>query len=160
MYGHGGIGAQNVQLRDGLCGGLYARSLRGKLGAQLHEQLILQTCQPVFGRQNGVFQLFQFFGNIAFAGGERLLADVAAWHERELTLGNFNIVAEHAVIAHAQVPDAGLFLLARLNLQKRLLATGLDIAQAVNFLVCPVADEPALAQCKRRVVGNGGEHPG
>ena len=160
MYGHSRIRAQNVELRHGLRRGLYARGLRGKLGAKLHEQLIFQARQPVFGRQDGVFQLLQLFGDVALARGERLLADVAVGHERKLPLGDFDIVAEHAVITHAQVADAGFFLLARFDVQKRLLAAGLDIAQTVDLLVRAGADQPALAQRKGRIVGDGVKNPG
>ena len=85
----------------------------------------------------------------------------ASWLEQycrdviQLTLCDLDIIAEHAVIAHAQVPDAGLFLFAGLDLREHPLTAGLDGAQLVEFFVRAVADQAALAQQKRRIVHDG-----
>ena len=90
-----------------------------------------------------------------FAGRERLLADIAVRDQIQLALCDLDIIAEHAVIAHAQIPDAGLFLFAGLDLREHPLAAGLDGAQLVELFVCTVTDEPALAQQERRIVHDG-----
>ena len=72
----------------------------------------------------------------------------------QLPLRNFDIVAEDAVIAHAQVPDAGCFFFARLNGGEHAGAAVLNFAELIELLVCAGANHAALAQNKRRLVDN------
>ena len=155
MDGDGGKAAQHVQLRDSLRRLLDAgRFPRDKL-PQRDKQVIFQRDDAVFRCQNGAFQFFEFFRDVPFAGRERLLADIAVRDQIQLALCDLDIIAEHAVIAHAQVPDAGLFLFAGLDLREHSLAAGLDGAQLVEFFVRAVADQAAFAQQKRRIVHDG-----
>ena len=72
----------------------------------------------------------------------------------QLPFRNFDIVAEHAVIADAQVPDAGCFFFARLNGGEHAGAAVLNFAELIELLVCAGANHTALAQNKRRLVDN------
>ena len=153
--GDGCKAAQHVQLRDSLRRLLDAGGFpRDKL-PQRHKQVVFQRHNAVLGRQNGAFQFFEFFRDVPFAGRERLLADIAVRDQIQLALCDLDIIAEHAVISHAQVPDAGLFLFAGLDLREHPLAAGLDGAQLIELFVRAVADETALAQQKRRIVHDG-----
>ena len=155
VNGDGGKAAQHVQLRDGLRGLLDAGGFSRDKLPQRHKQVIFQRHNAVLGRQDGAFQLLEFFRDVPFAGGERLLADIAVRDQIQLALCDLDIIAEHAVIAHAQVPDAGLFLFAGLDLREHPLAAGLDGAQLVELFVRAVADQAAFAQQKRRIVHDG-----
>ena len=155
VNGDGGKAAQHIQLRDGLRRLLDAGGFSRDKLPQRHEQVIFQCDNAVLGRQNGAFQLLEFFRDVPFAGRERLLADIAVRDQIQLALCDLDIIAEHAVIAHAQVPDAGLFLFAGLDLREHSLAAGLDGAQLVEFFVRAVADQAAFAQQKRRIVHDG-----
>ena len=155
VHRHGGKAAQHVQLGDGLRGLLDAGGF-GRHGLpQLGEKLVFERDDAVLGREDGAFELLELLGDVALAGGERLLADIGIGDEAQLPLGDFDVIAEHAVIAHAEIPDAGLFLLPRLDLREHALAAGLDGAQVVKLLVCSVADETALAQQEGRIVDDG-----
>ena len=155
VNGDGGKAAQHIQLRDGLRRLLDAGGFSRDKLPQRHEQVIFQCDNAVLGRQNGAFQLLEFFRDVPFAGRERLLADIAVRDQIQLALCDLDIIAEHAVIAHAQVPDAGLFLFTGLDLREHALAAGLDGAQLVELFVRAVADEAAFAQQKRRIVYDG-----
>ena len=135
MHRHGGKAAQHVQLGDGLRGLLDAGGF-GRHGLpQLGEKLIFERDDAVLGREDGALELLELLGDVALAGGERLLADIGIGDEAQLSLGDFDVIAEHAVVAHAEIPDAGLFLLPRLDLREHALAAGLDGAQLVKLLV-------------------------
>ena len=76
-------------------------------------------------------------------------------HHGDLPLGHLDVVAEHAVVAHAQVADAGFFLFLRLDLCQRARAAGNNVAQAVELGVVALADQPAFAQGEGRLVHDG-----
>ena len=155
VNGDGGKAAQHIQLRDGLRRLLDAGGFSRDKLPQRHKQVIFQRHNAVLGRQNGAFQFLQFFRDVPLTGRERLLADIAVRDKIQLTLCNLDIIAEYTVIAHAQIPDAGLFLFTRLDLREHALAAGLDGAQFIELFVCTVTDEPALAQQERRIVHDG-----
>ena len=72
----------------------------------------------------------------------------------QLPLRDLDIVAEDAVIAHAQVPDAGCFFFARLNGGEHAGAAVLNFAELIELLVCAGANHAALAQNKWRLIDN------
>ena len=75
--------------------------------------------------------------------------------EVQLSLGDLDIVAKHAVIAHAEVPDASCLLFTRLDGGEHACTAVLDFAQLVELFVCAVPDHAALAQNEGGLVDNG-----
>ena len=75
--------------------------------------------------------------------------------EVQLSLGDLDIVAKHAVIAHAEVPDAGCLLFTRLDGGEHACTAILDFAQFIQLFVRAVPNHAALAQNEGGLVDNG-----
>ena len=75
--------------------------------------------------------------------------------EVQLPLGDLDIVAKHAIVAHAEVSNAGCLLFARLDGSEHACTAVLDFAQLVELFVCAVPDHAALAQNEGGLVDNG-----
>ena len=155
MDGHGGKVRQHVDRGDSPRRLLHARSRVGQCLAYLREQLEFQRGNAVLCGQDRVFQLLQLLRDVAFTVCKRLLADIIVGHHIDLPLGHLDGVAEHAVIPHAQVPDAGFFFFPRFDLEHTRRAVFLHVAQVIDLLAVALADHFALADGKGGIVHDG-----
>ncbi len=151
---HSGLGkaAQHVRACHGPGSGLDPGGVVGQGLADLGKALVFQGVDPVLGREDGVFQLLELFGDIALAVDQGLLADVRVRHQAHLALGHLDVVAEDAVVAHPQVFDAGFFLLSGFDAGQHILAAGHNVAQLVDLRIKARADDAALAQGEGGIV--------
>ena len=147
--------AEYIHLCHHLAGQLHPGRIFGNIIPQSGKNLIFQRGNAILCPQNGSFQLFELLGNIALAVGKGLLPDVVLRHLPLIGLGNFNIVAEHPVIAHLELGNAGFLPLRRLNAGKVALTAGHDIPQLVHAFIVAVPDHAALSHRKRRIIHNG-----
>jgi hypothetical protein len=76
--------------------------------------------------------------------------------EAEVGLGDFDGVAEGAVVADAEVFDAGALLLGALEVGEPGFVAGGEGAEAVELGVVAVADDAAVLGVNGRFVGEGG----
>ena len=156
---HGGEAAQGVRSGHGGGGLLHPGGLLGKIFPQLGENLIFQGGEPVLGGEHLVFQLLQFLGDVAFAVGQGLLADVVFRHLVDKGLGYFNIISEHPVEAHLQGADAGFLPLRGLDGGDGAAAALHNVPQTVGFLAGALADDAALPDGQGRIVNQGVFNP-
>src|SRR5262249_57066330 len=133
-------------------GALNARRLRRDHAAQLLEDLELALEDPLVGAEHLLFVFLQRRGDEALAAGNRLLAVVIRRNGVQVRLRDFDVVAEHAVVADLQRVDAGPRPLALFELGDHLLAAAADRAQVVELAVGAVAGEAAVAPQRRRTV--------
>ena len=99
-----------------------------------------------------MLQILQFLGDEPLAVDQRLLADIGLRHQLLEGVGNFNVVAEHLVVADFQRADAGFFLFLGLHLRNDALAAFQNVPQAVHLFVEAVPDDTALPDGKRWLV--------
>ena len=152
---HGGEGGQGIDLRHRRGGFLDAGGRVGDLLTQLREQLVFQGHHPLGGRQDLVLQILQLLGDEPLAVHQCLLADVCIRHLVLKGVADFNVIAEHLVVADLQGADAGGLFLLGLHLRDDALAALQDVPQAVHLFVKAVPDEAALPDGKRRLVADG-----
>ena len=144
--------AERVELGDEPRRALDAHALGSHSVAQGGEEFKFERLVAVARGQNLLLKVFEFFGDVALAVHERLLADVRFGHKLLEGVRDLDIVAEDLVVADLQRADAGLFLLARLDVGEKPLAARQNLVQAVDFGIVALADEAALAHGKRRLV--------
>ena len=83
----------------------------------------LNGVDAVLGTQDLLFVFLEFFGNVAFSVDQRLLAD-PFWRNEVLEgVADFDVVAEHVVVADPERGDSRAFGLALLELQEIVLAS-------------------------------------
>ena len=138
--------AQHIKRSDRLRGFLNAMHLGGDLFADRYEDLVFQRCQPLLRAQHGAFELLEFLSDIAFAVGERLLADIILRHSVRVGFADLYVIAEYAVIADLELADTGPFTLALLDRRDLPLAAGGEVAQVIDFFMVASTDQAALAQ--------------
>ena len=144
--------AERVELGDEPRRALDAHALGGDGFAQGGENFKFERLVAISRGQNLLLKVFEFFGDVALAVHERLLADVSVGDEVLERIRDLDIVAEDLVVADLQRADAGLFLLARLDVGEKPLAARQNLVQAVDFGIVALADEAALTHGKRRLV--------
>ena len=144
--------AERVELGDEPRRALDAHALGGDGLTQGGENFKFERLVAVARGQNLLLKVFKFLGDVALAVHERLLADVRVGDEVLERIRDLDIVAEDLVVADLQRADAGLFLLARLDVGEKPLAARQNLVQAVDFGIVALADESALTHGKRRLV--------
>ena len=122
--------------------------------AQLAEEVVLQVAAELFRLQDLRLELLELGRDVALAGLDRLLADVAVGHAIHLAAGHLQEVAEDRVVADAQTGDARELALAGLELGHGLLAAAGDLAQLVQLGVETVAHQAPLFDGHGRRVHN------
>ena len=120
--------------------------------ADLLKDAVLHRRELIGRAEDGRLQLFQLFGDVAFAVGKRLLAYVGLGHKVDLRLCDLEIVAEYTVVADPHVFDAGLLFFARLDLLDIAGTVLFDGTQFVNLRIIAVLDDTALADGERGVL--------
>ena len=79
---------------------------RGQLLAHRREQFVLQLQPPLLGGADVVFQLLEFRGDEPLGIDQSLLADEVLGDLGGLAAAQFEIIAEHPVVADFQALDA------------------------------------------------------
>ena len=124
---------EHVERGQGARGGLNARRFGGDRRAQRLEQLELALEDPLVGAEHLLLVFLQRRRDEALAAGDRLLAVVVGRHGVQVRLRDFDVVAEHAVVADLQRGDAGARALALFHLGDDLLARAADRPQLVEL---------------------------
>ena len=75
---------------------------------QIGKELMFQHEQTLVGAEDLIFQLLQLRRDVAFAGGQGLLAGEGIGHRVSVGAADLDIVAEHLIEADLQLGDAGL----------------------------------------------------
>ena len=120
--------------------------------SQRIEQLRLPYRDPLFRPQHLCLVFLQFRRDEPFGSGERLAPLVVRRHLREVGARHLDVVAEHAVVADLERPDAGPLALARLQRGDVLFATVAHVAQLVQLRVEPRPNRVPLGGLRRRTV--------
>ena len=151
VHRHAGQGQQSVQGFQRHCGLLNAGDLCCDLLADLGEQLQLQSHRLLLCADDLLLDLLQLRCHIALAVGQGLLAGVAHGYHVVVGLGDFNVIAEHLVVLHAQVSDARLLTLALFQLDDPLFAAGGCSAVLIQHGAVTVVDDAALGDGDGRI---------
>ena len=147
--------AKHVGGGNGLSRGLEPVRLGRDLLPHPGEALIFQRRQTFAGRKHLALQCLELGGDVALAVGERLLTNIIRRSLFDIRFGNFDIIAEHFVIAHPELGNAGALPLAGFDIGKAVVAAAHQIPQTVDLLVKAAADDSALPQGKGRLLRNG-----
>ena len=151
-----GEAGQDVQLGQGLGRVQDAPDLGRHRGAQLQEQLVLQVPAQLLGLEDLGLELLQLGRDVALGGLDGLLAHVLGRHPVDLPARHLEEVAEDRVEADLQAGDAGALDLLGLEAGHPALAVARDLPVLVQLGVHAVAEQPALAQGRRRGVDQRG----
>ena len=148
--------AEHIDFRD--CGGgfLNAREMRHHLRAQLREELGFELFGSFFGAEHFVFHLLERGGDVALGIRHRLLARVIIRHLGEVAGGDFDEVAKDIVELDLERIDAGAFAFVFLQACDPVLAAARGVAEFVEFRRPAVADDAAIAQIGRWLIGERG----
>ena len=152
---HGGERAQRIRRGHGGGSLLHPGRLLGEVFPQLGENLVFQSGEPVLGGEHLVFQLLQLLGDVAFAVGQGLLADVVGGNLVHEGFGYLNIITKYPVEAHLQGADAGFLPLRGLDGRDGAGATLHDVPEPVGFRAGAPADDAALPDGQGRIVHQG-----
>ena len=136
---------QHVQLCHGVGCTLDAVELGTNAFQQLIEQPVFQSDQPLVGTQDLIFQFLELLCDVAFAGGQGLLADVALRHLCLIRVADLDEIAKHVVIADLQLGDAGL------QLSQHALGVIADGTQLVHLGVVALGNDTTILQGRRCV---------
>ena len=136
--------SQYIQLGHRRGGALDAHDLVGDFRQQIGEKLMFQDEQTLIGAEDFIFQLFQFRRDVAFAGGQGLLAGEGIRHRVSVGAADLDVVAEHLIKADLQLGDAGLLAVFGFQIGKIAFAAVHDIPQLVDLAVVPGADGAAV----------------
>ena len=110
---------QHVKSRDRLRRLFDTVEVQCDLLAHRRKQLIFDGDGALLCAEDTALELFELGGDIALAVCERLLADIMLGHEVFIGIGDFDIVAEHAVVADLQLRDTRLLLLLGFDTRKQ-----------------------------------------
>ena len=102
--------------------------------------------RAVLRGQRLVLEGFQLGGDIALGVLQRLPAAVVFRNALDVSVGDFDIEAMHAVVFHLQAADASALAFARFQRDEEIAAVVLDAAQLVEIGVVAVGDDTAVAQ--------------
>ena len=127
----------------------------GQLLAHCGEQFVLQFQAAFLGGTDVVFQLLEFRGDEPLGIDQGLLADEVVGKFGGLAAAQFEIIAEHPVVADLEASKARALPLPPLQFQDHPLAVAQQDEEPVQFLVEPFADQVAFPQTDRRIVADG-----
>ena len=124
--------------------------------AEFAENLVFKCMNVDFGIADDGFTFLHLGRNVSLTVHRRLLADIFIGNRgcglRHLGLGDFDVVTEHAVIAHFKARDAEAFALADFQ-GGNPFAAFLDVfVHRVKFCVSARANHAALADGQRQVI--------
>ncbi len=144
----GGVGErrQHVQRGQPARRVLHPRCGGRNAGAQPLEQLQLALGNPVVRAKHLVLVLLEGWCDEALPPGDRLLAGVVGGDIAQVRPGDFDVVAEHPVIANLEGADAGSGALALFHLRDAAFPGAADVAQVVELQIDAVADDAPIAR--------------
>ncbi len=143
---------QHVQLRQDGGRGLQSPGAGGHRVAKFQEQFILQLLGFLVGREDLLFVLFQFGGDVALGVLDGLLANVVGRNFGAMGVGDFDVVTKHFVEPDFEAGNAAARRLLRLIGRDPLLAPRCQVAQRVELAVEPRSNKTAFAAHQRTVV--------
>ena len=109
----------------------------------------------LLGAEDFALHLLQFRRDESLGVGQGLLAGVMLRHLVEVGAGHLDEISEHGIEPHLERGDAGFLHLLLLQLGDPVLALGGAPAQFVERGVEALADDAAVLQRHRRIVGDG-----
>ena len=112
--------------------------------SQLGKDALLDFDAAVVRGEDFAFVVFQFRRGEAFRIHQRLLALVVGGRERQVRLGDLDVIAEDRVIAHLQRSDASALPFTVLDGRDGLTARGGNRAQLIEFRIDVRRDSAAI----------------
>ncbi len=119
------------------------------------EQELFAGLRVLLGVEDLLFLGAQVLGDEPLGIHHRLLADVVIRHVGEVALRDLDEVAERAVVADLEVPDAGALLFRALELRQPAGVVALQGKQAIEFLVEAGPDIAAIGERAGQFVAQG-----
>jgi hypothetical protein len=120
-------------------------------------ELLLARERALAGRERLVLERLQLGSDEALGVLHRLPAPVVGGDARRLRLADLDEVAGDAVVLDAQRRDAGARALPRFELEQERVAAAADRAQLVELGVVALGDDAAVADERRRLLGDRAE---
>lgn len=152
IFGEGGEG---IELGEDAGGGLEGGDAGEDLFPELLEEGVLEFEGAFLGTEDSALHFLEGGGDIAFAAGDGLFADVVGGDFVEVGAGDFEVIAEDGIEADFQGGDAGALDFLLLEAGDPVVAFASRLAEGIEFRVVTVTDEAALLEGEGRVVHQG-----
>jgi len=155
LAGEDGPAGEDIEFGKGVGGLREGDGVVEDGGDEVGEEGLLAGEGVFLGVEDFLFFLAEAFGDVAFAADGGLAADVVGGDEVEVGLGDFDVVAEIAGELDLEAADAGAGLFGGFEVGEPGLVAAGEAAHAVELGVVAGADEVAVGEVVREVVGEG-----
>ena len=105
---------------------------------QLREKLLLKRFWRETARNDFVFEFLELFGEETLGTDRSLLALIVRRSVLEMSLGDFDVVTEDAVVTDFERGNSSRFALAGLEIDQPLLAVFVDVDKRSSSALVPI----------------------